>query len=117
MSPESGIRDPGSSAGRRAEAADVVADHPIALQLRNLQILAEIAAGKTSTIVFPAQFLESTRALPRFVAEEGRRPDTARSAVPNAAIASPNEIGTRRPDRPLPQGEKLVDALKGQVWT
>lgn len=61
------------SADRLAEAADVISDHPIALQLRNLQILAEIAAEKNSTIVFPAQFLESVRALTRFVEEEAGR--------------------------------------------
>jgi regulator of protease activity HflC (stomatin/prohibitin superfamily) len=60
------------SAGRLAEAADVIADHPIALQLRNLQILAEIAAEKNSTIVFPAQFMESVRALGQFVEHEAR---------------------------------------------
>lgn len=64
------------SAGRLAEAADVIADHPVALQLRNLQILAEIAAEKNSTIVFPAQLLESARAVTRFVAgESGHQPD------------------------------------------
>lgn len=62
------------SAGRLAEAADVIADHPVALQLRNLQVLGEIAVEKNSTIVFPAQFLDSIRALSRFVSEEvGRR--------------------------------------------
>ena len=43
---------------RQAEAADVIAEHPVALQLRHLQILAEIAVEKNSTIVFPAQFLD-----------------------------------------------------------
>ncbi|MFF4550181.1 hypothetical protein ACFY1J_39215 [Streptomyces sp. NPDC001406] len=61
------------SANCLAEAADVISDHPIALQLRNLQILAEIAAEKNSTIVFPAQFLESARALTRFVEGEAGR--------------------------------------------
>lgn len=60
------------SAGRLAEAADVIGDHPIALQLRNLQILADIAAEKNSTIVFPAQFLDSARDLVRFVEDEQR---------------------------------------------
>ncbi|WP_198668232.1 SPFH domain-containing protein [Streptomyces triticisoli] len=61
------------SADRLAEAADVISDHPIALQLRNLRILAEIAAEKNSTIVFPAQFLESARTLPGFVeGEDGK---------------------------------------------
>ena len=59
------------SAGKLAEAADVILEHPIALQLRNLQVLAEIAIERNSTIVFPAQFLESVRALSAFV--EGER--------------------------------------------
>ncbi|WP_088320410.1 slipin family protein [Kineosporia sp. R_H_3] len=58
------------SAGRLAEAADVIAAHPIALQLRNLQILSEIAVEKNSTIVFPAQFMDSVRALSSFVGQE-----------------------------------------------
>ncbi|GAB3979341.1 slipin family protein [Actinoallomurus acanthiterrae] len=58
------------SAGRLAEAADVIADHPVALQLRNLQVLGEIAVEKNSTIVFPAQFLDSTRALSQFISRE-----------------------------------------------
>lgn len=58
------------SAGRLAQAADVIAAHPIALQLRNLQILAEIAVEKNSTIVFPAQFLDSVHTLRQFVDRE-----------------------------------------------
>ncbi len=58
------------SVGKLAEAADVILDHPIALQLRNLQVLAEIAIEKNSTIIFPAQFLDSVHALAQFVAGE-----------------------------------------------
>ncbi|WP_327286913.1 slipin family protein [Streptomyces sp. NBC_01198] len=60
------------SAGRLAEAADVIADHPVALQLRNLQILAEIAAEKNSTIVFPSQLLDSAKAVTESVTNPGR---------------------------------------------
>ncbi|GAA4759659.1 slipin family protein [Actinomycetospora chibensis] len=59
------------SAGKLAEAADVLAAHPISLQLRNLQVLGEIAIERNSTIVFPAQFLDSVRDLSAFVAREG----------------------------------------------
>ena len=59
------------SAGKLAEAADVMLDHPIALQLRNLQVLGEIAVEHNSTIVFPAQFLDSVRTLNQFI--EGER--------------------------------------------
>ena len=36
-----------------AEAATVIGDHPMALQLRYLQTLSEVAAENNSTIVFP----------------------------------------------------------------
>jgi regulator of protease activity HflC (stomatin/prohibitin superfamily) len=51
------------SAGKLAEAADVIAEHPIALQLRNLQVLSEIAIEHNSTIIFPAQLMDSARAV------------------------------------------------------
>src|SRR3974390_1915743 len=59
------------SAGKLAEAADVIDEHPIALQLRNLQVLAEIAIEKNSTIIFPAQFLDSLRAVSQFLQRAG----------------------------------------------
>src|SRR5437016_2993447 len=58
------------SAGRLAEAADLMAAHPVALQLRNLQGLAELAIEQNSTIVFPAQVMTSLDALTRFVERE-----------------------------------------------
>jgi regulator of protease activity HflC (stomatin/prohibitin superfamily) len=39
---------------RLKDAALVIEDHPIALQLRYLQTLLELGAGNTSTIIFPA---------------------------------------------------------------
>jgi regulator of protease activity HflC (stomatin/prohibitin superfamily) len=58
------------SVGRLAEAADVIRDHPIALQLRNLQVLGEIAIEKNSTLVFPAQFMDTARAVQQFLQQE-----------------------------------------------
>jgi regulator of protease activity HflC (stomatin/prohibitin superfamily) len=45
------------SAVKLGEAADIIAQHPVALQLRTLQTLAEISVEKNSTIVFPTQFM------------------------------------------------------------
>ncbi len=45
------------AAQKLGEAADVMALHPVALQLRTLQTMAEIAVEKNSTIIFPAQFM------------------------------------------------------------
>jgi len=45
------------AATKLGEAADVMTAHPVALQLRTLQTMAEIATEKNSTIIFPAQFM------------------------------------------------------------
>ena len=61
------------SAAALAKAADVISKHPIALQLRNLQVLTEIASDKNSTIVFPAQFMDTVASVRRFMDEEGQK--------------------------------------------
>ncbi|MEI7818812.1 MAG: slipin family protein [bacterium] len=53
-----------------AKAADQIAAHPIALQLRNLQTLSEIAVEKNSTIIFPNQMLPTTDDINKFFALE-----------------------------------------------
>jgi regulator of protease activity HflC (stomatin/prohibitin superfamily) len=58
------------SAAKLGEAADIIAAHPIALQLRNLQVLNDIAVEKNSTIVFPAQFLDTVKSVKDFIAKE-----------------------------------------------
>ena len=58
------------SAQRLADAADVIAMHPIALQLRNLQTMSEIATEKNSTIIFPAQFMSTVQDIQQFLASE-----------------------------------------------
>ena len=43
------------------QAADIITQHPVALQLRTLQTMAEIATEKNSTIIFPAQFMTTVQ--------------------------------------------------------
>lgn len=45
------------AASKLGEAADLISSHPVALQLRTLQTMAEISVEKNSTIIFPAQFM------------------------------------------------------------
>lgn len=52
------------------QAADVMAAHPIALQLRNLQTMAEISVEKNSTIIFPAQLMSTVDDIKKFIAGE-----------------------------------------------
>lgn len=58
------------SAAKLGEAADIIAAHPIALQLRNLQVLSDIAVEKNSTIVFPAQFMDTVKSVKEFMSKE-----------------------------------------------
>jgi regulator of protease activity HflC (stomatin/prohibitin superfamily) len=61
------------SAQKLADTADIMMAHPIALQLRNLQTLAEIATEKNSTIIFPAQLMGTVNDIQNFLAAEKSR--------------------------------------------
>ena len=58
------------SAAKLGEAADIIAAHPISLQLRNLQVLTDIAQEKNSTIIFPSQFTDTIQSIKQFMAKE-----------------------------------------------
>lgn len=49
------------AAARLGQAADLISEHPVALQLRTLQTMAEISIEKNSTIIFPAQFMTTVQ--------------------------------------------------------
>ena len=49
------------AAVKLGEAADIITKHPVALQLRTLQTMAEISVEKNSTIIFPAQFMTTVK--------------------------------------------------------
>src|SRR5438132_794713 len=49
------------AAVKLGQAADIITQHPVALQLRTLQTMAEIATEKNSTIIFPAQFMTTVQ--------------------------------------------------------
>jgi regulator of protease activity HflC (stomatin/prohibitin superfamily) len=58
------------AAGELARASDVMMAHPLALQLRNLQTLVEVAVDKNSTVVFPAPLMSTIGELGAFLARE-----------------------------------------------
>lgn len=60
------------SATKLGEAADIIAAHPIALQLRNLQTLTEISSEKNSTVIFPAQFMSTIEDVRSFMSKESK---------------------------------------------
>jgi hypothetical protein len=58
------------AAGELGRAADVMMDHPLALQLRNLQTMVEIGVDKNSTIMFPAPLMSTIGEIGAFLARE-----------------------------------------------
>ncbi len=77
------------AAGELAHASDVMMAHPLALQLRNLQTLVEIAVDKNSTVVFPAPLMSTIQELGAFLNRETSAaadlpvPKVVPSAAPN----------------------------------
>src|SRR5258708_4993114 len=58
------------AATKLGEAADIISKHPVALQLRTLQTMAEVATEKNSTIIFPAQFMTTVQEAIRIIAKD-----------------------------------------------
>jgi regulator of protease activity HflC (stomatin/prohibitin superfamily) len=52
------------------KASDIMMEHPLALQLRNLQSLVEIGVDKNTTVVFPAPLMSTIGELGSFLARE-----------------------------------------------
>ena len=77
------------AAGELAHAADVMMAHPLALQLRNLQTLVEIAVDKNSTVVFPAPLMSTIQELGAFLNRETLAAAPLASLVPVEGSGSP----------------------------
>ncbi|MDA8334961.1 MAG: slipin family protein [Peptococcaceae bacterium] len=85
-----------------SKAADIMLHHPVTLQLRTLQTLAEIAVDKNSTVVFPAPLMTTIQELGSFLAREtkagteappaGRRDTVADSGPPIDTPGAINDI-------------------------
>jgi regulator of protease activity HflC (stomatin/prohibitin superfamily) len=58
------------AAVKLGQAADIITQHPVALQLRTLQTMAEIATEKNSTIIFPAQFMTTVQEAVSMIAKD-----------------------------------------------
>jgi regulator of protease activity HflC (stomatin/prohibitin superfamily) len=58
------------AAAALGDASDIMMEHPLALQLRNLQSLVEIGVDKNTTVVFPAPLMSTIGELGAFLARE-----------------------------------------------
>src|SRR5580692_10663102 len=80
------------AAGELANASDVMMAHPLALQLRNLQTLAEVAVDKNSTVVFPAPLMSTIAELGAFLARESKAAQDLPTPPAAPAAATNGEV-------------------------
>jgi regulator of protease activity HflC (stomatin/prohibitin superfamily) len=84
------------AAAALGDASDTMMAHPLALQLRNLQSLVEIAVDKNSTVVFPAPLMSTIAELGTFLAQEtaaSKATTPALSEQPPLRVAGTNGAG------------------------
>lgn len=60
------------AAAALGDASDTMMQHPLALQLRNLQTLLELGVEKNTTVVFPAPLMSAITELGSFLSRESR---------------------------------------------
>ena len=110
------------AAGQLANASDVMMAHPLALQLRNLQTLIEIAVDKNSTVVFPAPLMSTIGELGEFLSRESqaaatsppppssRHGATGKWSRPDRASGPRNPLARRDTRRPVPSPSAATNA-------
>ncbi|MEV8036069.1 slipin family protein [Streptomyces sp. NPDC086182] len=88
------------AAAALGEASDIMMDHPLALQLRNLQSLVEIGVDKNTTVVFPAPLMSTIGELGAFLARE--------TAAAGAATTPPSADRTTNSPDPVLNGAPMT---------
>jgi regulator of protease activity HflC (stomatin/prohibitin superfamily) len=83
------------AAAALGDASDIMMAHPLALQLRNLQSLVEIAVDKNSTVVFPAPLMSTIAELGSFLAHEAK---AANAPIPAGSIPAPRPAAAGAPE-------------------
>ncbi|HEX4671937.1 MAG TPA: slipin family protein [Solirubrobacteraceae bacterium] len=85
------------AAGELGRASDIMMEHPLALQLRNLQTMVEIGVDKNSTIMFPAPLMSTIGDVGAFLRREAGAATPPRDATPQDAALRPNPNGEQAP--------------------
>jgi regulator of protease activity HflC (stomatin/prohibitin superfamily) len=75
------------AAAALGEASDMMMAHPLALQLRNLQTLAELGVEKNTTVVFPAPMMSAIGEISSFLTREAA---AAQGITPPPSAAKPS---------------------------
>jgi regulator of protease activity HflC (stomatin/prohibitin superfamily) len=99
-----------------AQAAEVMAEHPAALQLRLLQTVVEVAAEKNSTLVLPFP-VELLRFLEKATPQPSRPQDTAdKTAAEPAALPNGETAHVKTPLNPDDPRSRPLESVAGQPF-
>jgi hypothetical protein len=99
-----------------AQAAEVMAEHPAALQLRLLQTVVEVAAEKNSTLVLPFP-VELLRFLEKATPQPSRTQDTpGTTAAEPAALNNADTPHVEQPQIPDDARGLQLDCIEGQPF-
>ena len=96
------------AAAALGEASDIMMAHPLALQLRNLQSLVEIAVDKNSTVVFPAPLMSTIGELSAFLARETTAAQAAARGLLQPSAAEHPGPASVPPPAPVPAAPAKV---------
>jgi regulator of protease activity HflC (stomatin/prohibitin superfamily) len=97
-----------------AQAAEVMAEHPAALQLRLLQTVVEVAAEKNSTLVLPFP-VELLRFLEKATPQPSRAPDAVGAAAAEPATLTKGETpNVEQPQIPDDARSLQLETVAGQ---
>jgi regulator of protease activity HflC (stomatin/prohibitin superfamily) len=78
------------AAAALGDASDTMMEHPLALQLRNLQTLVELGVDKNTTVVFPAPLMSTIGELGSFLAKESSSADVHKTGLPVPVLSTAN---------------------------
>jgi len=99
------------AAAALGEASDTMMAHPLALQLRNLQTLAELGVEKNTTVVFPAPMMSAIGEIGNFLVRETAAiqgitppPDAAKPSALPAPVTTNGEPANGAAVEPGPAG-------------
>jgi regulator of protease activity HflC (stomatin/prohibitin superfamily) len=85
-----------AAASALGQASDTMMEHPLALQLRNLQSLVEIGVDKNTTVVFPAPLMSTIGDLGAFLQREIRAAEDTGTA---SKVEEPRPLAAAAPHR------------------
>ena len=85
------------AAAALGEASDTMMQHPLALQLRNLQTLVEIGVDKNTTVAFPAPLMTTIAELGSFLRRETEAAAAQRAAAAPAQAPAVGHSSTSSP--------------------